>query len=211
MCVCLSVPRLPPPPPPPLPGFVVLILFLLSPSLTHFLPSSVTRYFSLSQPLPCSIPSFLCALTHGTPTFIPLLSSFLIFFPPLSLPSPLIHSLVSLSPLTLFHTDFPPSLPVYLLTHPLIHLLSQSSPTYSFFSLARKKAATLFLQTFYFSQHVIEVDENPKTSIKHLVCYGVGVWVSVWKFPSIKLFHSETLKHVQDISISSPVTNMQRG
>ncbi|KAJ7394837.1 guanine nucleotide exchange factor 10-like protein [Desmophyllum pertusum] len=59
-------------------------------------------------------------------------------------------------------------------------------------------------------KHVIEVDDNPKTSIKHLVSYGVGVWVSVWKFPSIKLFHSETLKHVQDISISSPVTNMQR-
>ena len=58
---------------------------------------------------------------------------------------------------------------------------------------------------------MIEVDENPKTSIKHLVSYGVGVWVSVWKFPSIKLFHSETLKHVQDISIASPVTNMQRG
>ena len=63
----------------------------------------------------------------------------------------------------------------------------------------------------YFTKHVIEVDENPKTSIKLLVCYGVGVWVSVWKQPSIKLFHSETLKHVQDISIASPVTNMQRG
>lgn len=64
----------------------------------------------------------------------------------------------------------------------------------------------------YFSlQHVIEVDENPKTSIRHLVNYGVGVWVSVWKQPSIKLFHSETMKHVQDISIVSPVTNMQRG
>lgn len=59
-------------------------------------------------------------------------------------------------------------------------------------------------------KHVIEVDENPKTSIKHLVGYGVGVWVSVWKQPSIKLFHSETLKHVQDFSIASPVTNMQR-
>ena len=58
---------------------------------------------------------------------------------------------------------------------------------------------------------MIEVDENPKTSIKHVVCYGVGVWVSVWKLPSIKLFHSETMKHVQDISIVSPVTNMQRG
>ena len=63
----------------------------------------------------------------------------------------------------------------------------------------------------YFTKHVIEVDENPKTSMKLLVCYGVGVWVSVWKQPSIKLFHSETLKHVQDISIASPVTNMQRG
>ena len=58
---------------------------------------------------------------------------------------------------------------------------------------------------------MIEVDDNPKSSIKHLVSYGVGVWVSVWKVPSIKLFHSETLKHVQDISIASPVTNMQRG
>ena len=65
--------------------------------------------------------------------------------------------------------------------------------------------------TFFSLQHMIEVDDNPKTSIKHLVTYGVGVWVSVWKCPSIKLFHSETLKHVQDISIASPVTNMQRG
>ena len=58
---------------------------------------------------------------------------------------------------------------------------------------------------------MIEVDENSKASIKHLVNYGVGVWVSVWKNPSIKLFHGETMKHVQDISIVSPVTNMQRG
>lgn len=59
-------------------------------------------------------------------------------------------------------------------------------------------------------KRVIEVDENSKASIKHLVNYGVGVWVSVWKNPSIKLFHGETMKHVQDISIVSPVTNMQR-
>ena len=209
MCVCLSVPRLPPPPPPP--SWFCCSHSFLALSLAYSFPSFLRYSILFSFPAPSLLHPFLSVRTCGTSTFIPLLSSFLIFFPPLSLPSPLIHSLVSLSPLTLFHTDFPPSLPVFLLTHPLIHLLSQSSPTYSFFSLARKKAATLFLQTFYFSQHVIEVDENPKTSIKHLVCYGVGVWVSVWKFPSIKLFHSETLKHVQDISISSPVTNMQRG
>ena len=55
------------------------------------------------------------------------------------------------------------------------------------------------------------MDENSKAKIKHLISYGVGVWVSVWKNPSIKLFHSETMKHVQDINIVSPVTKMQRG
>lgn len=59
-------------------------------------------------------------------------------------------------------------------------------------------------------KRVIEVDENSKAKIKHLISYGVGVWVSVWKNPSIKLFHSETMKHVQDINIVSPVTKMQR-
>ena len=207
MCVCLSVPRIPPPTPPP--SWFCCSHSFLALSLAYSFPSFLRYSILFSFPAPSLLHPFLSVRTCGTSTFIPLLSSFLIFFPPLSLPSPLIHSLVSLSPLTLFHTD---SLPPCLFTHPPPQPLTFSVIPHVFiFSLTRKKAATLFLQTFYFSQHVIEVDENPKTSIKHLVCYGVGVWVSVWKFPSIKLFHSETLKHVQDISISSPVTNMQRG
>ncbi|XP_048580947.1 rho guanine nucleotide exchange factor 10 isoform X2 [Nematostella vectensis] len=59
-------------------------------------------------------------------------------------------------------------------------------------------------------KHVIEVDPSPKTTVRHLVCYGIGVWVSLWKLPTIKLFHGETMEHVQDMNIAYTVNTMQR-
>ncbi|KAK3738107.1 hypothetical protein QZH41_013838, partial [Actinostola sp. cb2023] len=61
----------------------------------------------------------------------------------------------------------------------------------------------------YSVAHVIEVDTNVKTTVRHLVCYGIGVWVSLWKQPTIKLYHSETMKHVQDMNIAYTVNTMQ--
>ena len=58
---------------------------------------------------------------------------------------------------------------------------------------------------------MIEVTDNPKASVRNLVGYGVGVWVSINKEPTVKLYHSETFEHVQDISVALPISKMQNG
>ena len=58
---------------------------------------------------------------------------------------------------------------------------------------------------------MIEIDSDPKVSVRSLVSYGVGVWVSINKQPTVKLYHSETLEHVQDISVALPISKMQNG
>lgn len=184
-------------PPPPL---LLLPSFLPSPP-PFFPPPSFTH----------SLPSYL----HPSPSLLPSVSqSILPSLPPYYtypyLPFFITHSL-TYSACSTFSSFLVNSLP--LLTHFLSHSVTHPSIRLSVHLFFNTNLICYVIPTnfFFFSQHVIEVDENPKTSIKHLVSYGVGVWVSVWKFPSIKLFHGETLKHVQDISIVSPVTNMQRG
>ena len=44
-----------------------------------------------------------------------------------------------------------------------------------------------------------------------MVVAGVGVWVSFQTLDIIRLFHTETFEHLQDISLASPIGRMVAG
>jgi hypothetical protein len=50
-----------------------------------------------------------------------------------------------------------------------------------------------------------------KNLVKHVVSCGVGVWVSVWKKATIKLYHAETCGMIQEVNVVSPVVKMKNG
>lgn len=50
-----------------------------------------------------------------------------------------------------------------------------------------------------------------KNLVKHIVYYGVGVWVSIWRKATIKLYHAETFEMMQEVNIVSPVMKMKNG
>ena len=50
-----------------------------------------------------------------------------------------------------------------------------------------------------------------KNLVKHVVSCDVGVWVSVWKKATIKLYHAETCEMMQEVNVVSPVVKMKNG
>ena len=50
-----------------------------------------------------------------------------------------------------------------------------------------------------------------KNLVKQIVSCGVGVWVSVWRKPTVKLYHAETLEMLQEINVVRPVMKMKNG
>lgn len=55
----------------------------------------------------------------------------------------------------------------------------------------------------------IDTCEWNKIDVKHLVAYGIGVWVSSWKSSKLQLYHAETLEHLQTINITTPISRMK--
>lgn len=49
-----------------------------------------------------------------------------------------------------------------------------------------------------------EVHQDPMVSVAHMVRAGGGVWMAFSEGSSIRLFHTETLEHLQEINISMP-------
>ncbi|XP_067244122.1 rho guanine nucleotide exchange factor 10-like protein isoform X3 [Chanodichthys erythropterus] len=49
-----------------------------------------------------------------------------------------------------------------------------------------------------------EVHQDPMVSVAHMVRAGGGVWMAFSEGSSIRLFHTETLEHLQEINISTP-------
>lgn len=62
----------------------------------------------------------------------------------------------------------------------------------------------LFLSffTFLLSQK-FEVHQDPAVSVAHMVRAGGGVWMAFSAGSCIRLFHTETLEHLQEINIST--------
>ncbi|XP_031423207.1 rho guanine nucleotide exchange factor 10-like protein isoform X2 [Clupea harengus] len=49
----------------------------------------------------------------------------------------------------------------------------------------------------------VEVHQDPMVSVAHMVRAGGGVWMAFSEGSSIRLFHTETLEHLQEINIST--------
>ncbi|KAM4613432.1 rho guanine nucleotide exchange factor 10-like protein [Polymixia lowei] len=56
-----------------------------------------------------------------------------------------------------------------------------------------------------------EVHPDPMVSVAHMVLAGGGVWMAFSEGSSIRLFHTETLEHLQEINISTRSTLLNPG
>ncbi|XP_072521490.1 rho guanine nucleotide exchange factor 10-like protein isoform X3 [Salminus brasiliensis] len=56
------------------------------------------------------------------------------------------------------------------------------------------------------STRTFEVHSDPMVSVAHMVRAGGGVWMAFSEGSCIRLFHTETLEHLQEINISTRVT-----
>ncbi|XP_039317025.2 rho guanine nucleotide exchange factor 10 isoform X3 [Saimiri boliviensis] len=57
----------------------------------------------------------------------------------------------------------------------------------------------------------LEAHQEEGMVISHMAVAGVGIWVAFTSGSTLRLFHTETLKHLQDINIATPVHNMLPG
>ncbi|XP_043398275.1 rho guanine nucleotide exchange factor 10 isoform X3 [Chelonia mydas] len=56
-----------------------------------------------------------------------------------------------------------------------------------------------------------EAHQEEGMVISHMAVAGVGIWIAFTSGSTLRLFHTETLKHLQDINIATPVHNMLSG
>lgn len=62
-----------------------------------------------------------------------------------------------------------------------------------------------FLQ-FPFWQQTFEAHPDTEASVTHMIKAGSGVWMAFSSGSSIRLFHTETLEHLQEINIATRTT-----
>ncbi|XP_048386698.1 rho guanine nucleotide exchange factor 10 isoform X3 [Stegostoma tigrinum] len=56
-----------------------------------------------------------------------------------------------------------------------------------------------------------EAHQEEGMIISHMAVAGVGVWIAFHSGSALRLFHTETLEHLQDINIATPIHNMITG
>ncbi|XP_050951772.1 rho guanine nucleotide exchange factor 10-like protein isoform X3 [Labeo rohita] len=61
------------------------------------------------------------------------------------------------------------------------------------------------------STQSFEVHPDPMVSVTHMVRAGGGVWMAFSEGSSLRLFHTETLEHLQEINISTPSAYLSPG
>lgn len=66
-------------------------------------------------------------------------------------------------------------------------------------------------ESLFFLQSHFEAHQEEGMVISHMAVAGVGVWIAFTSGSTLRLFHTETLKHLQDINIATPVHNMLPG
>ncbi|XP_041108536.1 rho guanine nucleotide exchange factor 10-like isoform X4 [Polyodon spathula] len=57
----------------------------------------------------------------------------------------------------------------------------------------------------------LEAHQEEGMVISHMTIAGVGIWIAFSSGSTLRLFHTETLEHLQDINISTPIHNMLSG
>lgn len=46
------------------------------------------------------------------------------------------------------------------------------------------------------------------SQVKHMVCVGLGVWISIRLDSTIRLYHSKTFQHLQDVDLDPYIAKM---
>ncbi|XP_043929440.1 rho guanine nucleotide exchange factor 10 isoform X2 [Protopterus annectens] len=57
----------------------------------------------------------------------------------------------------------------------------------------------------------LDAHQDEGMVISHIAVAGVGIWIGFTSGSSLRLFHIETLKHLQDINIATPIHKMLSG
>lgn len=60
-------------------------------------------------------------------------------------------------------------------------------------------------------QRQFEAHQEEGMIVSHMVVAGVGIWISFSSGSTLRLFHTETLDHLQDINITTAVNNVLPG
>uniref|UniRef100_A0A8C1Z3I5 Rho guanine nucleotide exchange factor (GEF) 10 n=1 Tax=Cyprinus carpio TaxID=7962 RepID=A0A8C1Z3I5_CYPCA len=69
-------------------------------------------------------------------------------------------------------------------------------------------------EVFFFSAVIarhFEAHQEEGMVVSHMVVAGVGIWISFSTGSTLRLFHTETLDHLQDINIATAVNNILPG
>lgn len=72
-------------------------------------------------------------------------------------------------------------------------------------------AQTLGQHTSLCPQQSFEAHQDEAVSVTHMVKAGSGVWMAFSSGSSIRLFHTETLEHLQEINIATRTTFLLPG
>lgn len=54
----------------------------------------------------------------------------------------------------------------------------------------------------------IEAHPRKESQVRHMVCHGVGVWISIRLDSTLRLFHAKTKQHLQYLDIEPFITRM---
>ncbi|KAK7905032.1 hypothetical protein WMY93_017639 [Mugilogobius chulae] len=57
----------------------------------------------------------------------------------------------------------------------------------------------------------LEAHQDEGMVVSHMVVAGVGIWIAFSSGSNLRLFHTETLEHLQDINIATPVSSILPG
>ncbi|XP_018119023.1 rho guanine nucleotide exchange factor 10 isoform X3 [Xenopus laevis] len=60
-------------------------------------------------------------------------------------------------------------------------------------------------------EHQFEAHSEEGMVISHMAVAGVGIWIAFTTGSTLRLFHTETFEHLQDINIATPIHNMLPG
>ncbi|XP_076835271.1 rho guanine nucleotide exchange factor 10 isoform X2 [Brachyhypopomus gauderio] len=60
-------------------------------------------------------------------------------------------------------------------------------------------------------EHQVEVHQEEGMVVSHMVVAGVGIWIAFSSGSTLRLFHTETLEHLQDINVAAPINNVLSG
>ncbi|XP_055464449.1 rho guanine nucleotide exchange factor 10 isoform X2 [Psammomys obesus] len=60
-------------------------------------------------------------------------------------------------------------------------------------------------------ENQLEAHQDEGMVISHMAVAGVGIWIAFTSGSTLRLFHTETLKHLQDVNIDAPVHGMLPG